>query len=93
MNQLTEQVLKAEQQNKEEKEQIRLLTHTLDTLKVELEHTKKTLVQVTEERDNAMTIITQLELHHMLSDITEFKKMTMQRNAGTTQKRVRLSER
>ena len=79
INQLTEQVLKADQQNKKEKAQIRLLTHTRDTLKVELENTKKTLVQVTEERDKAITIISQLrehnkELRHMLSAAIGFKR-------------------
>ena len=74
MNELTERVSKAEQQTEKEKVQLRLLMETHENLKAELQNTKKTLSQVTEERDEARRII-------------------IQRNEGTVQKRIRLSER
>ena len=100
MNELTERVSKAEQQTEKEKVQLRLLVETHENLKAELQNTKKTLSQVTEERDEARRIIIQLREHNnthslKLSENIEFKEITTQRNEGTVQvqKRIRLSER
>ena len=100
MNELTERVSKAEQQTEKEKVQLRLLMETHENLKAELQNTKKTLSQITKERDEARRIIIQLREHnktHRLksSENIEFKEITTQRNEGTVQvqKRIRLSER
>ena len=98
MNELTERVSKAEQQTEKEKVQLRLLMKTHENLKAKLQNTKKTLSQVTEERDEARRIIIQLREHNKthslkLSENFEFKEITTQRNEGTVQKRIRLSER
>ena len=98
MNELTERVSKAEQQTEKEKVQLRLLMKTHENLKAKLQNTKKTLSQVTEERDEARSIIIQLRKHNKthslkLSENIEFKEITTQRNEGTVQKRIRLSER
>jgi len=100
VNELTERVSKAEQQTEKEKVQLRLLVETHENLKAELQNTKKTLSQVTEERDEARKIIIQLREHNKthslkLSENIEFKEITTQRNEGTVQvqKRIRLSER
>jgi len=66
-----------------------------ENLKVELQNTKKTLTQVTGERDEAREIIIQLRennkiLRHMLSENITFKEMAIQRNEGTVQKKMRL---
>jgi hypothetical protein len=66
-----------------------------ENLKVELQNTKKTLTQVTGERDEAREIIIQLRennkiLRHMLSENIAFKEMAIQRNEGTVQKKMRL---
>ena len=97
VHELAEQVSKAEQQTEKEKERLRFLINDHENLKAELQNTKKTLTQVTEERDEAREIIIQLRennkiLRHMLSENIAFKEMTIQRNEGTVQKRMRLSE-
>ena len=77
---------------------IPLLIENHENLKVELRDTKKTLARVTEERDEARQIIIHLREHnktlsHILSENIKFKEMTIQRNEGTVQKRMRLSDR
>ena len=99
MNELTERVSKAEQQKEMEKSRLRFLIENHENLKVELRNTEKKLARVTEERDEARNTIIHLReyiktLSHMLSSQNvRLKDMTIQRNEGTTQKRMRLSDR
>ena len=98
MDQLTERVLKANQEMEAEKERSRFLIDTQNKLKVELENTKRTLAQVILDRDEARETIRYLrecnnELRrHALSENAKFRKKTVQRNEETVQKRTRLSE-
>ena len=98
MDQLTERVLKANQEIETEKERSRFLIDTQNKLKVELENTKRTLTQAILDRDEAMETIKYLrewnnELRrHVLLQNVEFRRKTVQRNEETVQKRTRLSE-
>ena len=98
MDQLTERVLKANQEMEAEKEQSRFLIDTQNKLKVQLENTKRTLAQVILDRDEARKTIRHLrecnnELRrHLSSQNVKFRRKTVQRNEETVQKRTRLSE-
>ena len=98
LDQLTERVLKANQEMETEKQRSRFLIDTQNKLKVELESTKRTLAQVILDRDEARETIRYLRernnelLRHVLSENAKFRKKTVQRNEGTVQKRTRLSE-
>ena len=98
MDQLTERVLKANQEIEAEKERSRFLIDTQNKLKVELENTKRILAQVILDRDEARETIRHLrecnnELRRLvLSETIKFRRETVQRNEGTTQKRTRLSD-
>jgi len=99
MNELIQRVSKAEQQKEMEKSRLRFLIENHENLKVELRNTEKKLARVTEERDEARNTIIHLREHiktlsHILSSQNvRLKDMTIQRNEGTTQKRMRLSDR
>ena len=98
MDQLTERVLRARQEIETERERSIFLIDNQNKLKVELENTKRTLAQVTLDRDEARETIRHLrecnnELRRLvLSETIKFRKETVQRNEGTTQKRTRLSD-
>ena len=98
MDQLTERVLKANQEIETEKERSRFLIDNQNELKLELENTKRILAQVILDRDEARETIRHLrecnnELRRLvLSETIKFRKETVQRNEGTTQKRTRLSD-
>ena len=98
MDQLTERVLKANQEIEAEKERSRFLIDTQNKLKVELENTKRILAQVILDRDEARETIRHLrecnnELRRLvLSETIKFRRETVERNEGTTQKRTRLSD-
>ena len=98
LDQLTERVLKANQEMETEKERSRFLIDTQNKLKVQLENTKRTLAQVILDRDEARETIRYLRernnelLRHVLSENAKFRKKTVQLNEGTVQKRTRLSE-
>ena len=98
MDQLTERVLKANQEIETEKERSRFLIDNQNELKLELENTKRRLAQVILDRDEARETIRHLrecnnELRRLvLSETIKFRKKTVQRNEGTAQKRTRLSE-
>ena len=95
MDQLTERVLKANQEIETERERSRFLIDNQNELKLELENTKRILAQVILDRDEARETIRHLrecnnELRRLVS--IKFRKETVQRNEGTTQKRTRLSD-
>ena len=98
MDQLTERVLKANQEIETEKERSRFLIDNQNELKLELENTKRRLAQVILDRDEARETIRHLrecnnDLRRLvLSETIKFRKETVQRNEGTTQKRTRLSD-
>ena len=98
MDQLTERVLKANQEIETERERSRFLIDNQNELKLELENTKRRLAQVILDRDEARETIRHLrecnnELRRLvLSETIKFRKETVQRNEGTTQKRTRLSD-
>ena len=98
MDQLTERVLKANQEIETERERSRFLIDNQNELKLELENTKRILAQVILDRDEARETIRHLrecnnELRRLvLSETIKFRKETVQRNEGTTQKRTRLSD-
>ena len=98
MDQLTERVLKANQEIETERERSRFLIDNQNELKLELENTKRILAQVILDRDEARETIRHLrecnnELRRLvLSETIKFRKKTAQRNEGTAQKRTRLSE-
>ena len=96
MDQLTERVLKANQEIETERERSRFLIDNQNELKLELENTKRILAQVILDRDEARETIRHLrecnnELRRLvLSETIKFRKETVQRNEGTTQNRTRL---
>ena len=98
MDQLTERVLKANQEIETERERSRFLIDNQNELKLELDNTKRILAQVILDRDEARETIRHLrecnnELRRLvLSETIKFRKETVQRNEGTTQKRTRLSD-
>ena len=98
MDQLTERVLKANQEIETERERSRFLIDNQNELKLELENTKRILAQVILDRDEARETIRHLrECNNalrrlVLSETIKFRKKTAQRNEGTAQKRTRLSE-
>ena len=98
MDQLTERVLKANQEIETERERSRFLIDNQNELKLELENTKRRLAQVILDRDEARETIRHLrecnnDLRRLvLSETIKFRKETVQRNEGTTQKRTRLSD-
>ena len=98
MDQLTERVLKANQEIETERERSRFLIDNQNELKLELDNTKRILAQVILDRDEARETIRHLrecnnELRRLvLSETIKFRKETVQRNEGTTQNRTRLSD-
>ena len=98
MDQLTERVLKANQEIETERERSRFLIDNQNELKLELDNTKRILAQVILDRDEARETIRHLrecnnELRRLvLSETIKFRKETVQRNEGATQNRTRLSD-